>query len=569
MQKPNRKKHIGIIGGGPAALFVFQTLVASGQRTISIDIFESKKRLGLGMPYSPEGAGTEHVTNVSGNEIPELVTPVVDWISSLPAASLEKYELDPLSLTEFKVLPRLLFGEYLSVQFDKLLKKAAKSGIDTCVHLESKVTDVKDHSETSQVTVEVANSDFYEFDHVIICTGHNWPAKNEGNTTNYFDSPYPPSKLKKRFNHPIAIRGSSLTAIDAIRTISRANGRFVEEGPHKLSFVADKASPDFKIAMHSIQGLLPGIRFHLEDTHLNVDSFLSKEDIFQHIVDNQGFLSLDFFFEKNFKDSFKTKDPKFYDSIKDMKMEEFVETMMTIREKADAFALFKSEYKEAAQSIRRHESVYWKEMLSALSFAMNYPAKHLCAEDMLRLKKALMPLISVVIAFVPQRSCEELIALYDAGRLEIISVDDKSKAEPHPDGGALYKYGEELETWFPAFIDCIGQPPLSIADFPFKGLVDAGVLSAARLKFRDAEKAKELKEDGNKEVEQDDKENFFLCVPGVAITDSFRVIDEEGTANSRIYMMAVPYIGGFNPDYSGLDFCEEASKRIVEDILNS
>jgi hypothetical protein len=25
--------------------------------------------------------------------------------------------------------------------------------------------------------------------------------------------------------------------------------------------------------------------------------------------------------------------------------------------------------------------------------------------------------------------------------------------------------------------------------------------------------------------------------------------------------MALPYIGGFNPDYSGLDFCEQASEN--------
>jgi hypothetical protein len=30
--------------------------------------------------------------------------------------------------------------------------------------------------------------------------------------------------------------------------------------------------------------------------------------------------------------------------------------------------------------------------------------------------------------------------------------------------------------------------------------------------------------------------------------------------------MAVPYIGGFNPDYSGLDFGEEASMHIIRSI---
>jgi hypothetical protein len=32
--------------------------------------------------------------------------------------------------------------------------------------------------------------------------------------------------------------------------------------------------------------------------------------------------------------------------------------------------------------------------------------------------------------------------------------------------------------------------------------------------------------------------------------------------------MAVPFIGGFNPDYSGLDFCDQASRRITSKMLD-
>jgi hypothetical protein len=31
--------------------------------------------------------------------------------------------------------------------------------------------------------------------------------------------------------------------------------------------------------------------------------------------------------------------------------------------------------------------------------------------------------------------------------------------------------------------------------------------------------------------------------------------------------MAVPYIGGYNPDYSGLDFSEAASALIIKSIV--
>ena len=108
---------------------------------------------------------------------------------------------------------------------------------------------------------------------------------------------------------------------------------------------------------------------------------------------NEGFMSLDFIFEKDFKEPIRQKDPAFYELIKDLTMEEFVEEMMNLRERLDAFDLFKGEFAEAEKSIRRKESIYWKEMLAILSFAMNYPAKHLSAEDMIRLKKVLMPLI--------------------------------------------------------------------------------------------------------------------------------------------------------------------------------
>ncbi|WP_316800158.1 hypothetical protein [Pedobacter frigidisoli] len=57
---------------------------------------------------------------------------------------------------------------------------------------------------------------------------------------------------------------------------------------------------------------------------------------------------------------------------------------------------------------------------------MNYPSKHFFAEDMARLKKDLMPLISVVIAFAPQGSVHELMALPPAGLLDIVRVGEKA-----------------------------------------------------------------------------------------------------------------------------------------------
>ncbi len=375
-----------------------------------------------------------------------------------------------------------------------------------------------------------------------------------------------------QLNHNVAIRGSSLTAIDAIRTLARNNGKFFKDGDQNLTYQPFENSPNFKISMHSRSGMLPAVRFHLEDSHLANDSLLTKEEIAVHIEENNGFLSLDYLFEKDFVEIFREKDPDFYEKIKGMKMEDFVAAMMELREQLDPFQLLSAEYVQAAKSIQRKETIYWKEMLGVLSFAMNYPAKYFSAEDMQRLQNTLLPLISIVIAYVPQSSCEELLALHQAGVLKMIAVGEDSEIVPeNKNGGAIYRYtnesGEKLATHYQTYIDCVGQPHLNYAQFPFKSMLSNKTISPARIRFKSEEEGRIAHQNGNEKVEKGANDDYYLHVSGIAINDSFQVLDHYGAFNERIFMMAVPYMGGLNPDYSGLDFCEEASKRIVKSML--
>lgn len=573
MKIENQKKRIAILGGGPSGLFIYKRLIESGETDFVIDIFEKRTQLGAGMPYSIEGANDEHVTNVSDNEVPAIVTSMSEWIYTAPAYLLERFKIDPSEFNEYKVVPRLLFGQFLSDQFDLLKETANTLGITTNVHFENEVIDIRQNEQSNEVYIETTALGILPFDYTIICTGHKWPKKYEGKIPGYYDAPYPPSKLILPLNHPVAVRGSSLTAIDAIRTLARSNGTFEKKEDGSVIFNINNESPEFKIVIHSRNGLLPAVRFHLEDSHLNNESLLTAEEIDLHKKNNGGFLSLDYVFEKDFKDIFITKDPEFYQRIKDFSIEEFVEEMMELRERIEPFTLLKAEYIQAEKSIKRHESVYWKEMLAVLSFAMNQPAKYLSAEDMQRLQKVLMPLISIVIAFVPQTSCLELLALHQAGVLDIVSVGSDSTVEPQKNGGIIYNFEDENKhthsIYYKTFVDCIGQPHLSYEEFPFKGLVSQKIISPAKIRFQSEESGKEALENGNKLVEQDDNGNYFLNVSGIAMNDNFQIIDQYGAYNENIFIMAVPYIGGFNPDYSGLDFCEAASLKILNSILEN
>lgn len=553
-------------------MFMYKRLVESGLNNLEIHIFEKGERLGAGMPYSAVGANDEHITNVSANETPEMVTSIKAWIRSVPKGVLGKYRIDADNFNEYKTLPRLLFGRYLTDQFKLLIRRARELNIHTTISFNSIITDIIDHPDLFVSDVVINDGEVLTFDRLIICTGHLWPRKHEPSVPGYFDSPYPPSKLQHRTDHPVAIRGSSLTAVDAIRTLSRSNGKFTKNKDGILTYKLDNESAAFRMVMHSRNGLLPALRFHLEDFHPAKNTILTAKDVAQIRERNDGFVPLDYIFERNFKAGICKNDPEFYALIKDMSIEAFVVRMMELRERVDAFDLLEAECAEADKSIKRRQSIYWKELLGELSFALSAPAKYFSAEDMIRLRQVLMPLISVVIAHLPQSSAAEMLALHRAGCLDIITVGDDSEVAAQETGGALFKYTDEagnaVSQLYETFIDGIGQPALSFNDLPFKSLIAAKTVSPARLYFRDRAEAELQMHHGNQQVRADRDGRHYLVVPGIAINDRFQAVDDYNAFNDRIYVMAVPFIGGFNPDYSGLDFCEVASKVIAASLLS-
>lgn len=552
------------------ALLLLRRLLDNFEGNLEIELFEKEQTLGAGMPYSKLGAEVEHIANISANELPEILSPMDEWVSKQGEDALGRFSLQGENFNNLKAVPRLLMGSYLCDEFDKLIEKCKVKGFSIIVHYGCPVLDILDDPNGGHVTL-VYQTGRTTFDKAIICSGHFWPKRNEGAVPNYFDSPYPPSKLKGRNNSCVAIRGASLTAIDAIRTLARNNGQFFKLESGELGYKLAPESKGFNMVMHSRNGLLPAVRFHLEDAQLGRGALLSKEEIERVKAVNDGFLPLDYLYNQVFLKRIKDERPSFHQKIEELTMEEFVDKMMEFREDIEPFELLAREYMEAARSIREQKSIYWKEMLAVLSYTINYPAKYFSAEDMLRLQKTLKPLISVVIAFVPQQSVQELLALHAAGVLSLVDVGEDSEVEVRSEGGINYRYkdgqGQESSNYYPMFIDCIGQPTLSIADLPFPGLRSSETVAPAVVKFRQYLAGERAYMDGVKGVGKAKDGNYYLQLPGVAINDHFQITDIYGMINERLYMLAVPFIGGFNPDYSGLDFAEEASQRVVDSLV--
>ncbi len=564
-------KSIALIGGGPAALFMLKHIVQQHLSIESIYIFEKNERLGVGMPYARCGSNTEHLANVSANEIPDMVYDVSTYLSRYPTDDFPDYYLNG-KLNPYQVLPRLLLGNYLENQFHQYIKLATKLKIKVNIYTETTVTNIEYDHKKENFKIFITDDVEYESQIVVLCTGHKWPTDFEGKIKGWYDSPYPPSKFDQPTNFPVAIKGASLTAIDAVKTLSRMNGKYIYE-EDKVSYVLNKDSQNFSIHLFSTSGYLPALRFHTEEEPYDASWSMSLDEIYDYKEKNSGFVDLDYVFERNFKWPLKKRDPEFYDKIKEMTIEEFVKEMLKIRKELDSFTLFKAEYREAEKSISRRQSISWKEILSAFSYAMNYPAKHFSAEDMLRLRKVLLPLISVIIASLPQESYKEIIAMYEAGVIDHINVDKQSKVQPHGDEGAVYSYidseGNQHETYYQQYINGTGQQPLEFNDLPFEGLKNNGLISTGYLNFKNKDEGvKYLNEKGLK-VKKDSNNGFYMQVKGLSINDHFQALDSFGKATENLFIMAVPFIGGLNPDYSGLDFCDTASERIVKFLKNN
>jgi len=77
---------------------------------------------------------------------------------------------------------------------------------------------------------------------------------------------------------------------------------------------------------------------------------LAPEEIDRVRARNAGFLPLDYIYQRNFLAGLHANRPEFYELVKDLSLEDFVELMMIRREDTPPFDLLKAEYQEAEYS---------------------------------------------------------------------------------------------------------------------------------------------------------------------------------------------------------------------------
>ncbi len=523
--------------------------VKERMRLDRIVVFEAGRRVGMGMPYNPATTDVVNICNISSEELPKLPETFAGWLQRADDEKLSTFGLRRDAISAAETYPRVLLGEYLEAQFQKVAKALESEDIHVEIRIETPVQDARDDGERVIVT---SHGNEESFDTFVIATGHT-QEDGDDPANGYFASPWPISKLLPKdgqfLNHPIGTLGASLSAFDVVSSLAHRHGTFRQVGGAMI-FEPDPAAPDFRIVLHSAEGWLPHLQYEQREAMRQPYRHVSRERLLD-LRDARGFLRIDDYFDrvcrKPLADALEHDGlPEQAAAMRDgtMNLAGFVEAMEEDHTYIDPFDGMRQELPEARQSLNRDRPIRWKEVLDDLMFTLNYHAEFMPADDHQTLRKLVMPFLMNVIAALPIQSATTLLALRDAGRLDL--VEGFVSIEARADGRTILEVerdGEIESETFQMFVDCSGESPVNLETFPFETLVSDGSVRAAS-------------------VEKSE-------LPGIQIDNGYRVIGSDGKANPRIYDIAFTHALGLRPYSYGLQACNYTAQLAAEAMLDA
>jgi hypothetical protein len=574
----NQPASLAIIGSGPTAIFLLKHLLDEmallHEKVAEISIFEKSLILGMGMPYSPLTTDRYNMSNISSEELPELPESFADWLRARDPSELKALDLEGVEISDSEVYSRLALGQYLQCQYATLVSRLMETGIHISEYSGCEIADIQDRPDHAKVTVTTATGTQFEFDRVVIATGHRWANKDRP-SQGYYASPWPMAKLLpdegEVHNFAIGTLGASLSAFDVISSLTHRHGIFVKE-TGRMTYQPAPGTEDFKIIMHSSQGMLPHLQFDQVEPMREIYRHVDRETLLG-LLDTHGYLRMETYFDQvcrhALSDAFQKDemyamvrhlaDPKF-------SLSDFVEEMNDKHDYDNAFEGMRTEMVEAQESVLNHQPVHWKEIMDDLMYTLNFHAELMPAEDHLLLHTKVMPFLLNVVAAMPLNSADTILALHEVGKLDIIP-GNVSLPDEQPEPGLttvnVDDEGQETTHQYRMFIDCSGQKPLELDEYPFPSLVKDGSVRKARAPFDKADQAEESVPEEKQEHLFKDHGHLLYHTGGIDIDGMYRVIGQNGQSNPRIYDVAFPHTPGVRPYSYGLQACSDTSAIVV------
>ncbi len=571
---------IAIIGSGPSAIYLLKHLLEHAGflklHLSSIAIYERGDLLGMGMPYNPRTTDIYQMANIPSEEMPPLLTSLADWLQAQDAAVLEELNVERAEISPSKIYSRIALGRYLQSQYRTILAHLTEIGFEIEEFAQCAVIDIQDDSARNSTTLFTEGRDPQSYDKVIIATGHQWPNADRPQN-GYFSSPWTSRRWLpdegKVYNHVVGTLGASLSAFDVVTSLAHRHGTFVRNA-NGYDFHPHPGTEKFHIVMGAGHGRLPHLRYSIEETTRKIYQHVSREELLA-LVNDDGFLTIPTYYDAVCRPALRKAFQR--DGMEEIArlledgtftLEKFIERMSEEHSYPDAFEGMRYEMAEARESVLGHRPIHWKEVIDDLIYTLNFHAELLPAEDHLFLHAKVMPFLMNVIAAMPLHSADKLLALNDAGKLQILP-GKMSLAETQRDGMTNIVVEDESgkkEMQFPLFIDCSGQKPVELDSYPFPSLVRDGSVRKARARFASKEILGTLAERAAESVVTENGEPLYHT-SGIDIDGTYRVIGTNSQASTRIYDIAFPHTSGVRPYSYGLQSCSDTGEIVTRALM--
>lgn len=547
-------KTIAIIGSGPTGIYTAMHLAQSGE-AFSLTMFESQKEAGKGTPYHQDWNDEQMLSNIASIELPPIHETLLAWVERQSDDQLDQWGVLREEMHERTFFPRVTLGEYFKAQLLRLNDDFQAKGQSFTLKARHHVEDVRVGDE--DITLHIKNLENAEtytqsFDYVVMATGHVWPKETEIRP-GYFLSPWPASALGTIRPCHVGVRGTSLSGIDAVVALARGFGAFWRDDAQKLSYKIEPGNEAFRVTMLSRKGLLPEADFYYPIPYEPMGIF-TPDTIESVLAEAPPHALLDRIFDL-FKAQLTESDPAYAEKLglADAGLEAFTQRYFQEREANDTFEWARKNLAEAQHHQQRQITVQWRYTILRMHEVIKNIVPHLSAEDYKRFNRFLKPVFVDDYATVPHESIERLLALREAGLLDVVSVGEDYVVDTKCAAGGAHLSCGALEIHFPAFIEAMGQRALSVHEFPFPSLWEQGIIQNATAEHISyTPLGKRVK----KPVE----------IGGIQLDGEFHPVSDSPYAE-RLYCLSIPFMLSQFPFAQGITSSHEMGQQVALDII--
>ncbi|WP_353474304.1 FAD/NAD(P)-binding protein [Salipiger sp. H15] len=463
---------MAIVGAGPTGVYTLAGMLAAAPSALSVDIFEKGACAGPGMPYSPDMNAPCMLSNIASRELPPVVTSLNDWLRSLDMSDLSGLGLAPGLISDEAFYPRVALGAYFTAQMAALIAQGRRQGHRIELHLRHAVTDVRPREAGIEVSWTFpGGTSGAVFADVVLATGHRWPdSVEEGGVM--LQSPWPAEKIARLPEERIGVLGSSLSAIDVAVTVASARGRFAEAGG-ALRYEAQQGRGGFRLSLMSRKGLLPEADYWYE---LPLPELRRLAAIAGEATARSDGTLLERAYGA-FLDDFHDADPDWLAALggADLPRDEFAAAYFAPRLAADPFDWARKNLAVAERTVAEKRPTPWRSALLRAHELFEGLVPRLTDAELEAFHDTLKPVFTDSYACVPHASIRRLLALHEAGVLEVIRLGSDSRLVDGPGGPAVEYGGRRAE--FEIVVDARGQRPMTLADLGFPSLAEGDLLS--------------------------------------------------------------------------------------------